>query len=77
MRKKGRANTTPTSTRQATAAKGSATRPRSPSFRNVAGMPSTVSAPNQVANTVAVTTGAPKRRPATAKSAAPRTRVAA
>ena len=43
----------------------------------VAGMPSTVSAPNQVANTVAVTIGVPKRPPATAKSAAPRTRVAA
>jgi len=32
----------------------------------VAEMPSTVSAPNQVANTVAVTTGSGKLRPATA-----------
>ena len=35
--------------------KGSATTPPSPSLRKVAGMPSTASAPNQVANTVAVT----------------------
>ncbi len=34
---------------------GSATTPDSPSLRNDAGMPSTVSEPNQVANTVAVT----------------------
>jgi hypothetical protein len=40
-------------------------------------MPSTVSAPNHVANTVAATMGAPKRLPATAKSEALRTRVAA
>ena len=35
--------------------KGSATTPRRPSLRKVAGTPSTASAPNQVANTVAVT----------------------
>ena len=62
-RKSGRANTSPMSTRHATAENGSATSPRIPSFMKVAGMPSTVSAPNQVANTVATTMGVPKRRP--------------
>ena len=36
---------------------GSATTPLKPSFRNLAGMPSTVSEPNQVANTVAMMKG--------------------
>ena len=36
--------------------KGSATMPRSPSLMKVEEMPSTVSEPNQVANTMAVTT---------------------
>ena len=47
---------------------GSATTPPKPSRRKVAGMPSTVSEPNQVANTVAVTTYMGSARPATAKS---------
>ena len=42
--------------------------PEKPSLMKVAGMPSTVSEPNQVANTVAVTMYIGMRRPATAKS---------
>jgi hypothetical protein len=48
--------------------KGSATTPPRPSLTKVAETPKTASAPNQVANTVAVTTGSGRRRPATAKS---------
>jgi hypothetical protein len=47
---------------------GSATTPLNPSLMNAAGMPSTVSEPNHVANTVAVTMYIGRRRPATAKS---------
>src|SRR5688572_17530302 len=57
--------------------KGSATTPRTPSFTNWADTPNTASAPNQVAKTVAVTTGSGRLRPATAKSFVSRTRVAA
>ena len=42
--------------------------PEKPSFTNVAGIPRTVSEPNHVANTVAVTMYIGMRRPATAKS---------
>ena len=48
---------------------GSATTPLSPSLRNLAGMPRTVSEPNQVAKTVATIKGSGKWRPATTKSA--------
>jgi hypothetical protein len=57
--------------------KGSATTPPRPSLTKVAETPNTASAPNQVANTVAVTTGSGRLRPATAKSRALWTRVAA
>ncbi|MNT41038.1 hypothetical protein D3C72_1773860 [compost metagenome] len=46
-------------------------------MRNTAGMPSTVSEPNQVAKTVAVTIWNGRLRPATAKSVVLRTRSAA
>ncbi len=63
-----RAKNRPTNTRHNDEPKGSDTTPPSPSFRKVAGMPSTVSEPNQVANTVAVTTYIGSERPASAKS---------
>ena len=63
--------------RQREAPKGSATTPPRPSLTKVAETPSTASAPNQVAKTVAVTTGRGRLRPATAKSLALWTRVAA
>ena len=56
---------------------GSATIPRNSSLTNVAEMPNTVSAPNHVAKTVAVTIGSGKLLPATAKSFAVWTRLAA
>ena len=55
----------------------SATTPRSPSLANVAEMPMTASAPNQVAKTVAMTIGTGRLRPAIAKSLVLWTRVAA
>ena len=57
--------------------KGSATTPERPSLTKVAETPKTASAPNQVAKTVAVTTGSGRWRPATAKSLVLWTRVAA
>ena len=56
---------------------GSATIPPRPSLRKVAGIPNTVSDPNQVAKTVAVTIGNGRLCPATAKSAVFFTRKAA
>ena len=50
--------------------KGSATTPAKPSCKNVAGAPRTASAPNHVANTVAVTTYIGNACPAAAKSVA-------
>ena len=44
---------------------GSATTPFRPSFRNLAGMPSTVSEPNHVAKTVATMKASGRWRPAT------------
>ena len=73
----GIAKNRPTSTRHNDEPKGSATTPCRPSFRKVAGMPSTVSEPNQVAKTVAVTTTIGIERPATAKSAVFFTHIAA
>jgi len=55
MRYSGAAKNSPTRIRHIDAPNGSATTPCKPSLRKVAGMPSTVSDPNQVANTVAVT----------------------
>ncbi|MNN01005.1 hypothetical protein D3C81_1136110 [compost metagenome] len=55
IRYSGRAKNRPTRIRQSEEPNGSDTTPESPSLRNTAGMPSTVSEPNQVANTVAVT----------------------
>ncbi|MNC99442.1 hypothetical protein D3C83_177390 [compost metagenome] len=46
----------PTSTRHIDEPNGSSMIPDSPFSRNFAGMPSTVSEPNHVANTVAMTT---------------------
>ncbi len=64
MRYSGRAKRRPNSTRQAEAPSGSEIRPWKPSSRKVAEMPSTVSAPNQVANTIASTTIIGRLRPA-------------
>ncbi len=47
---------------------GSAANPCSPSFTNVDETPKMASAPNHVANTVAITTGKGKCLPAMAKS---------
>jgi hypothetical protein len=67
----------PAMIRHIDAPNGSATTPPRPSVTNCADTPNTASAPNQVANTVAVTTGSGRLRPATAKSLALWTRVAA
>lgn len=63
--------------RHSEAPKGSATTPRRPSVTKVEETPKIASAPNQVAKTVAVTTGSGRWRPATAKSLVVWTRVAA
>ena len=55
IRYKGAAKKRPTRIRHIEEPKGSETTPFIPSLRKVAGMPSTVSEPNQVAKTVAVT----------------------
>jgi hypothetical protein len=68
MRYSGRAKKMPTRTRHIEDPNGSATTPLRPSLRKLAGMPSTVSEPNQVANTVAVTMYIGSERPASAKS---------
>lgn len=67
----------PTKIKQSDEPKGSATIPPKPSFKKVAGIPNTVSDPNQVANTVAVTIGKGRLWPAAAKSAVFFTRNAA
>jgi hypothetical protein len=64
-------------TRHSEEPKGSATTPERPFLTNCAETPNTASAPNQVANTVAVTIGSGSDRPATAKSLVLWTRVAA
>ncbi len=69
MRYSGRAKNRPTKIRHIDEPKGSATTPLSPSLRNLAGIPRTVSDPNQVANTVATMKGSGRWRPATTKSA--------
>ena len=74
---KWRAKKSPTKIRHIEDPKGSETIPPSPSFRKVAGIPKTVSEPNQVANTVAVTIGNGRLCPAAAKSAVFLTRNAA
>jgi len=51
------------------APKGSSTMALSPPWTNLAGMPITVSAPNQVAKVVVMTITSGRLRPATAKSA--------
>ena len=67
----------PTMNRHQKEPKGSSTMPAKPSSRKVAGMPSTASEPNQVANTMAATMGKPMLRPPEAKSRVLCTRVEA
>ena len=64
MRYRGRAKIKPKITKQMDAPKGSEINPRKPPSKNVAEIPRTVSAPNQVANTMASTMGKGKLRPA-------------
>ena len=64
IRYSGSAKIRPKSTRQSDAPSGSEISPRNPSSRNVAEMPSTVSAPNHVAKTIASTTAIGRCRPA-------------
>jgi hypothetical protein len=59
----------PTSIRQNPAPNGSSTTPFKPEFTNFAGIPNTVSDPNQVANVVVTIMIKGKWRPAMAKSA--------
>ena len=66
MRYSLRAKNRPARTRHIDEPNGSLTTAPSPSLTKVAEMPSTVSDPNQVANTVAVTTCSGSDRPATA-----------
>ncbi|MCY1290674.1 hypothetical protein D9M68_224140 [compost metagenome] len=77
MRYSGRAMIRPTSIRQPKEPNGSSTMPAKPSAMKVAGMPSTASEPNQVANTIAATMGKPMLRPPAAKSLEFLTRVEA
>jgi len=67
----------PTSTRQVPAPKGSSTTPFKPLLTNLAGMPSTVSEPNQVAKVVVTIMASGRCRPAMAKSDEFFTRLAA
>ena len=71
------AKKTPTKIRQLPAPKGSSTTPLRPLLTNLAGMPSTVSEPNQVAKVVVTIMASGKWRPAMAKSAEFLTRLAA
>ncbi|MNZ92916.1 hypothetical protein D3C78_1119620 [compost metagenome] len=77
MRYSGRANTRPTSIRQPKEPNGSSMIPAKPSSMKVAGIPSTASEPNQVANTIAATRGKDMLRPPAAKSLELCTRVEA
>ena len=67
----------PTNIRQVPAPNGSSTTPPKPELTNLAGMPSTVSEPNQVAKVVVTIMTKGKWRPAMAKSALLLTRLAA
>ena len=64
MRYSGRAKNSPNRISASEAPKGSEIVPPRFSSRKVAGMPNTVSAPNQVANTMAITTIIGRERPA-------------
>lgn len=72
-----RAKKIPTSIRQPKEPNGSSTMPAKPSSMKVAGMPNTASEPNQVANTMAITSGNDILRPPAAKSLELCTRVEA
>ncbi|MCY1384183.1 hypothetical protein D9M69_724060 [compost metagenome] len=67
----------PTRIRQVPAPNGSSTTPLRPPSMNLAGMPSTVSEPNQVAKVVVMIMNSGRCRPAIAKSVVFFTRLAA
>ena len=77
MRYKRAAKNRPTNTRHIDAPNGSSTTLFNPPCANLALMPSTVSAPNQVANVVVIIITSGKLLPASAKSVAVFTRVPA
>ena len=64
MRYSLRAKNSPTKIKHNEAPKGSSITPRNPSLANFAGMPNTVSEPNHVAKTVAMTMYSGSERPA-------------